>query len=456
MKIAEEITIATQNTRSLGRGFLGRRKRKEIRSIYRQTTPTTDILLLQETKLPETACLKETRFVETHGGVSLWNEGTFSAHSGRFKGGTGIVISEKLAALVTHHGILYPGRAQYVVLNLSPNLQIGIINVYGYSHTGPKAMMWTHLTQAQLPEAQWVLAGDFNNIESINDKQGGSIRTNISTRELDAWNKLLIRLGVRDAFHLGTYQRKNTKAFTWSNVHKDATMIQTRIDRIYITPTLEHKGETMEILPIIPDVSDHARVVLHSRSPHKRKTRPPTFNKGLLLHQDSKAALLATWKEVMDSDLDTWNHKLVTATQAIRLKSEELTKQQRKWKDTYLAQFEDIIAVEEELQRNWGFTEARDKLSDAQAMLHEVRQQKFQFQESAILSKWARVGDRCTKEFFEFHEGIRQPITISHLMDGNMKLTKQANLETHILSFYEQLYTRDERPQTPNWIAFST
>ena len=84
----EAINIATQNTRSLGQGFLGRKKRKEIKALFYNTTPATDILFLQEVKLPETACLKQARFIEFKGGSSLWNEGTFFAHSGRFKGGT--------------------------------------------------------------------------------------------------------------------------------------------------------------------------------------------------------------------------------------------------------------------------------------------------------------------------------------------------------------------------------
>lgn len=158
-------------------------------------------------------------------------------------------------------------------------MQIGILNVYGFSHTGPRAMMWSHLAQTPLPEAQWVLAGDFNNIESITDKQRGSSGTSISNRKLYAWNMLLIRLGVRDAFHIGTHQRKNDKVFTWSNVHEDDTMIQIRIDRIYIPLLLEHKGGSSEILPTIPDVSDHPGVVLHTRNQHKRKARAPTFNK---------------------------------------------------------------------------------------------------------------------------------------------------------------------------------
>lgn len=56
----------------------------------------------------------------------------------------------------------------------------------------------------------------------------------------------------------------------------------------------------------------------------------------------------------MDNDaLGSWNEKMVQANQAIRLKSEELSKaQKRKWKETYRAQFEDLIAAESELQHN--------------------------------------------------------------------------------------------------------
>jgi hypothetical protein len=81
--------------------------------------------------------------------------------------------------------VLYPGRAQYIILTLSPRIHLGIINVYGFSHTGVRAMLWDHLAQVDLPEATWILAGDFNNIEQLRDKQGGSSKTNMSLRELE-------------------------------------------------------------------------------------------------------------------------------------------------------------------------------------------------------------------------------------------------------------------------------
>lgn len=314
-------------------------------------------------------------------------------------------------------------------------------------------MLWNHLAQTELPEATWILAGDFNNIEQASDKHGGSSKTSIGQRELEAWNRLHMRLEGRDAHHIGAYVRKSDKAFTWTNAHNDATMIQSRIDIFYIPLRIETIGGTTEILPTIPDISDHAGVVLHFNDEPRNKRKPMAFfNKGLLANPESKAALLATWKAVMaDESLSNWNQRIVQANTAIRLKSEELTKaQKKKWKETYLEQFADIIAAEAELQSNWGSREARDKLSEAQATLHEVRQQKLQFQETAILSKWSRVGDRCTKEFFEHHTCTRKPAPITHMLDEGRLLTNHQELEEHILNFYKQLYTADEQVDANN------
>ena len=327
----EKLTVASQNVRCLGQGFIGRRKRKEIKDIFKNTKHPTDILVLHEVKLPENACMKQARFIEPKGGTSFWNEGTFSAQTCRFTGGTGIVLAEHLIQSITNHGVLYPCRAQYITLQLSSQLDLGIINIYGFSKTGPRTMLWNHLAQSNLPEAHWILVGDFNNIEHSRDKQGGASKNKISNRKLEAWNRLLTGLGVRDSFHVGAFAKQSDKAFTWTNFRKDDTLIQSHIDRIYIPLQVELIGGTMEILPTIQDVSDHAGVTLHFNNEARRKQRTPTFNKGLLKNEESKNTLLETWKKVMaDATLETWNQKMVAANHAIRLKSEELTKNQRK------------------------------------------------------------------------------------------------------------------------------
>lgn len=55
---------------------------------------------------------------------------------------------------------------------------------------------------------------------------------------------------------------------------------------------------------------------------------------------------------------------MVLANNAVKLTSEELSKaQKKKWKETYQAQFEDIIEAESELQHNWTSREARNALA---------------------------------------------------------------------------------------------
>lgn len=244
MMKGDKLTIATQNVRGLGHGFTGHRKRREIRDLFRQTNPPTDILLLQEVKLPELACLKQARSVEFRKGTSLWNESSFSARTTKYKGGTSIIIAEHLTSSITDHGVLYPGRAQYITIKLSQDLTIGIINVYGFNLTGPRAMLWNHLARTDLPDAHWIIAGDFNNIEQTSDKQGGSSKTSISRRELEAWNRLHMRLEGRDAHHIGAFVRKSDKQFTWSNTREENTIIQSRIDRFYIPIRIEQVGGT--------------------------------------------------------------------------------------------------------------------------------------------------------------------------------------------------------------------
>lgn len=55
------------------------------------------------------------------------------------------------------------------------------------------------------------------------------------------------------------------------------------------------------------------------------------------------------------------------------------------------------------------------------------------------------MGDKCTKEFFEYHAGQRKTTNITYMKDGDRLISTQPYLEEHILAFYEKLYTMDEQ-----------
>lgn len=80
-------------------------------------------------------------------------------------------------------------------------------------------------------------------------------------------------------------------------------------------------------------------MVLNFNNAGPRKTRQPSFNKGLLQHPESRAALLTTWKECMDNPAyENWNAKVVAANQALQSKSDELTTHPEATLESYLPQ----------------------------------------------------------------------------------------------------------------------
>lgn len=164
------LTLTSLNVQGLGRDIIGVRKRREIRDFFQKSQPKPEIILVQEHKLSLEEGKRHTKQIEFARGVSLWNEATYCAQKDSFKGGTGILLSEKIASLICEHGVIMKGRVQYVTLQWTSLLKIGIINVYAFNYTGSRSRLWTKIRHYPQPEAHWILGGDFNMIDQLDDK----------------------------------------------------------------------------------------------------------------------------------------------------------------------------------------------------------------------------------------------------------------------------------------------
>jgi hypothetical protein len=88
----------------------------------------------------------------------------------------------------------------------------------------------------QIPTSRgyWILAGDFNFVESLSDKLRGAPTLGIKWREQEAWDRLVLKLQVQDSFTLDEFKKIMKRKYTWDN-HRDVpNMIASKIDRIYI------------------------------------------------------------------------------------------------------------------------------------------------------------------------------------------------------------------------------
>ena len=159
--------------------------------------------------------------------------------------------------MVTGHGIIVPGQAQYITLRLAPDLIIGIINVYAHNYSNSRVRLWNQIREFNLPEAEWLIAGDFNMIELLEDKRGGAITTGQSHTETLAWNALRLQLQLHDTFYLDEFRHLTPLRFTWGNRRKGQEAIVSRLDRFYVTDRLKNIGGHSGIWRSAPHISDH-------------------------------------------------------------------------------------------------------------------------------------------------------------------------------------------------------
>lgn len=443
----DQLNIASFNVQSFGRGAAGARKRRDIRDFFRRTKPRPDILLLQEHKFSLQECKQRTRSLDFLRGSAFWNEAQYSAAKDSFKGGTGILISPKISTMLVDHGTIVPGRVQFITLQFTKDIKVGILNIYAHNYTGSRAHLWNSIRHYNLPEAEWIMGGDFNMIETLEDKQGGAETTGRGESEIRAWTQLLIHLGLHDSFHLDEFRRVGQKKFTWDNRRNGAGMICSRLDRFYVTSTLADIGGLTGIWKGLAHISDHSPIFLKIRQTTVRILHTPAFNRQLLKNDAGKAILLTAWRDAMQANSQhTMNYRIFKAIEAVKITSDMETKRQRKeWQTEFEGEFEDVYSAEAELQDNWYSTEARTKLNAAQAELHRIRQGRLGRQYDKQASQWTTTGDRCNKDFFVQMNGQKKPVLIRELNDEGRLLSNQEDMKEYAAHYYRKLYTRDRQ-----------
>ena len=90
--------------------------------------------------------------------------------------------------------IVVLGRAQFMAMQYHIEL-IGILNVYAANHASASVEFWARLVASILSVDTWCVGGDFDMLESLKDRIGGSHVT-IHGSELAAWEQLCMSLRI--------------------------------------------------------------------------------------------------------------------------------------------------------------------------------------------------------------------------------------------------------------------
>lgn len=83
--------------------------------------------------------------------------------------------------------------------------------IYAYNFRGSRARLWNKICTFPLPQANWILGGDFNMIEQLSNKMSGQATTGRGQRELTAWSALVIQLGLQACFLADEFRKVSPK-----------------------------------------------------------------------------------------------------------------------------------------------------------------------------------------------------------------------------------------------------
>lgn len=133
--------ILSYNVRSFGSRKQGVKKRCDIRTYIRRADSKPELILLQEIHLGIRDCVTQTSQLHFKGGKEFWNKSKYMAETGKYRGGTGILVAERLIPYIEDHGVLISSRVQYITFRFSPSMKIGVMNVYGYNQPAARARM---------------------------------------------------------------------------------------------------------------------------------------------------------------------------------------------------------------------------------------------------------------------------------------------------------------------------
>ena len=127
-----------------------------------------DVVMLQEHHLSESRIRRCGKLLKGHG-EALWLA-TFGPFG--IQGGVYISIVELWDKVVLDRGVIVLGKAHWIIMQKG-SMRLGFLNVYAPNHASPRGGFWSHIAEGIPCADAWCVGGDFNMLESPDDRRGG-------------------------------------------------------------------------------------------------------------------------------------------------------------------------------------------------------------------------------------------------------------------------------------------
>ncbi len=154
-------------------------------------------------------------------------------------------------------------------------------------------------------------------VEQLEEKSQNVWGTTMGKRIIDPWNKLVMFLGVVDAFYLDEFRKIGPKNFTWSK--KNPLVAWSRLNCFYVNSSIQVQTGRDGIWPTMGHVSDHSPVFLQIYFRKSRKLDHIPFNLFELIQDDiCKQQFVNAWKESIEDFKKFWKGKVVEVLRKLK------------------------------------------------------------------------------------------------------------------------------------------
>ncbi|KAL6228109.1 hypothetical protein ACLB2K_002063 [Fragaria x ananassa] len=143
-------------------------------------------------------------------------------------------------------------------------------------------------------DVAWVLGGDFNEIVSLKEKEGGNM---IRRRFIENFVDVLEECSLTSLHSYGP-------AFTWKGV-RHGFEVKERLDRFVTNLSGRHRFPKSRVIHLNPNESDHLPILLEIRKSgrkKKKKKRRWRFEEYWLRESECQTVVEAGWESITDTD----------------------------------------------------------------------------------------------------------------------------------------------------------
>ncbi|KAL6182497.1 hypothetical protein ACLB2K_043916 [Fragaria x ananassa] len=179
--------------------------------------------------------------------------------------------------------------------------------VYGRPKSEERHLTWDLLKKLDGQDnGPWLLGGDFNEIMSSIEKEGGQIR---AERQMDGFREVLNVCNLKDLYYTGP-------CFTWRG-NRHGAEVKERLDRFLGSSTWLQLFPTSKVTHLPPNESDHLPILIQiqrcGRRKKRKKRRKFRFEEFWLREKDVKeiieVELEKELKELMHKEQTFWQQR---------------------------------------------------------------------------------------------------------------------------------------------------